>query len=133
MLWTPPKRNDLSELLRIAERDQRSLQERCGNPDLRIRPDIVSGVWRVVHKPEGRPVEYVYSEPLVGRPNVPAMAAAVHRNDRSRRGNEDAAEVWLRPNKEVERQRERGIAETHEVVTEGNYEISKAIRKEHIV
>ena len=124
----------LGDLWQAAKQAQEVLQAKCANPDLRVR--VVTGdgsgslwAWRIINKPENRPVEFIHSEPVAGPPPIDRFVDIIYKNDRTRH----AADPVLRVSRETDTAREKGLEETNEIVTEGNYEISKALRKEYII
>ena len=124
----------LGDLWQAAKQAQEALQARCANPDLRVRVASSGNIdtlwlWRIINKPENKPIEVIHSEPVVGPPPIDRFVDIIYKNDRTRH----AADPVLRVSRETDKAREKGLEETNEIVTEGNYEISKALRKEYII
>ena len=124
----------LGELWEVAREDEKVLQEKCGNPNLRLRVMAVGPgafVWQVVNKPEhGGAAENIWSAPVEGRLDLRKAVEMIYANDTSRVGNEDA---WRKPLDEVEKRKAKSLQETTDIIVEGNYEISKVLRKEFIL
>ena len=114
-----------------AKADQELLQNKCANPHLRVWVNSLGGgnlEWKVVYKyPDRSGSETIFTQKADKMLDIEQAALAVYRNDTSKRENKNAVH---RSFEELETKRKKGVAEANRQVIEGNYEISKVLRKE---
>ena len=133
-LWTPLNEGTMQQGGADAER---AIQNRTGNPDLRlfVAEDSIDGVkvfvWILGYVPNGDithpQAQVIYAEPVVGRqPNVPLMCDTVMRYDRVR-----VPDPIKRNRKEAAERSEAVLGETIEAVADDMKTRTKLLLREY--
>ena len=118
---------NVNDLWTVAQRAQEHLQAKVSNPDLRVR---VTGhgdslQWAVIYKPENGDVQTVYTEWVTG-PELDLNKVAEHIWLSDKRYHPDPLKEML---DQVEASEDAAADDAAEIVTEGNFEAARAIRK----